>query len=422
MDSNPDHDQAVNRKRRTARRAALTASFVWILVAGLHAVTRELGLASMSYATAATFYLLGATYILIQYSYFRSPLCVALPLRFNVVSFWGLCLHAGTGMLMFIADGFSYFTIVGITMVLPAGPAFIGLNYGFLGSLAGGVVVLSFPALGYLLVPHHEMTMSPLLFWLFMVAWATAWTIQSIANGNNSKKKYLIVDLFKQQKDNNRIIEEQNQRLDDKTTQLERANNALRYMSMVDGLTLVPNRRRFDEVLHDEWRRATRHHVGRQFNGRGSEPESVSLVLIDIDHFKQYNDHYGHLAGDECLRRVAKTVADSLNRCGDLVARYGGEEFAVLLPSTTIEGAVAIAERIRAAVEALSIPHHGSVTSDHVTISLGVAGMDQIEESVPSNLVERADRALYEAKANGRNQVAQYDPYTSRGDGMALVE
>jgi len=168
----------------------------------------------------------------------------------------------------------------------------------------------------------------------------------------------------------------------------------LRKLSVVDGLTGIANRRNFDEELARIWRRAQR------------EAAPVSLVLIDIDHFKKYNDHYGHLAGDDCLRRVAQALQHAVKRPFDLVARYGGEEFAVVLPDTGVVGAKRLAEKMRKAVERLDIAHAASTVSRRVTISSGLAAMAPEAAARPEILIAAADACLYEAKLAGRNRVA----------------
>lgn len=174
---------------------------------------------------------------------------------------------------------------------------------------------------------------------------------------------------------------------------LQKANRVLRQLADLDGLTLAANRRRFDEVLLREWRRMQR------------QQKCLSLILADIDHFKGYNDAYGHLQGDECLRRVAGALRAEVKRPGDLVARYGGEEFAVLLPATTVEGAVRVAEAIREGVRMLEIPHERSPVAPCVTLSLGAAGViPRADSNDPAVLVARADAVLYEAKRRGRNR------------------
>ncbi|MDA8092887.1 MAG: diguanylate cyclase [Betaproteobacteria bacterium] len=165
------------------------------------------------------------------------------------------------------------------------------------------------------------------------------------------------------------------------------------HTSYGDGLTAVPNRRRFEDYYAHIWTAA----AGRV--------RPVSLIMIDVDYFKPFNDHYGHQEGDACLRAIAQELSGSLNRKTDLFARYGGEEFVCLLPGTEAEGALQVAERFRAAVLALAIPHAGSPVSDWVTISVGVAAAHCGGELSPRDLVAHADEALYQAKAGGRNQV-----------------
>ncbi|WOD39064.1 PleD family two-component system response regulator [Nodosilinea sp. E11] len=174
--------------------------------------------------------------------------------------------------------------------------------------------------------------------------------------------------------------------------QLREANYQLQQLTVIDSLTQVANRRRFDEYLLQEWGRALREH------------QPLSLVICDIDHFKHYNDHYGHQAGDRCLQVVAKTLSQSIHRIADLVTRYGGEEFAIVLPNTTLEGATQVSDRLVRSVQALALPHQMSPTSAVVTLSCGVASLIPMPDYLPSDLVFTADQALYQAKNRGRNQ------------------
>ncbi len=174
--------------------------------------------------------------------------------------------------------------------------------------------------------------------------------------------------------------------------ELEAKNRELERLSSLDGLTGIPNRRTFDRELAEEWARATR------------EGRPLGLILIDIDHFKGYNDHYGHQGGDEVLRRVARALEEAVRRPGDRVARYGGEEFVVILPGTDREGAATVAEALGRAVAALGIPHARNSAAGHVTISQGVAARVPRPGEGPEQLVEEADRALYAAKRDGRNR------------------
>jgi len=187
------------------------------------------------------------------------------------------------------------------------------------------------------------------------------------------------------------------QRIAEMRQKLKKANFKLRKMATRDGLTDIANRRYFDEVLAKEIKRAVR------------SQSSLSLAICDIDYFKLYNDNYGHQSGDDCLKYVARTIAKTSKRPGDLVARYGGEEFGVILPETNLEGAIEIVETIRKAVEQLDLTHKYSDVTDHITISGGVATVqpakgDDIKE-VTRSLIQAADKSLYLAKKHGRNQV-----------------
>jgi len=157
-----------------------------------------------------------------------------------------------------------------------------------------------------------------------------------------------------------------------------------------DSLTGVANRRKFDEMLSIEWQRAAR------------SGGSLSLLLVDIDHFKRFNDHYGHVAGDECLRKVAHLLAGCVRRAGELLARYGGEEFVLLLPGADMEHARDLAERCLQAIHRAHIPHGSSPTCDHVTFSIGVAQVYPAGARDPEGLVNAADTAMYRAKMDGR--------------------
>ncbi len=179
---------------------------------------------------------------------------------------------------------------------------------------------------------------------------------------------------------------------------LTRANRELKRFAYLDGLTQVANRRRFEHFLNQEWRRLMR------------EQSSMALIMVDIDHFKAYNDLYGHQAGDDCLRRVAGILRSAIQRPADIVARYGGEEFVLVLPNTGIEGAETIAERIRVLLQQAQIPHKGSPVSKLLTVSLGIAAMYPHPLKAPDDLVKIADKALYQAKANGRDRTVVFSP------------
>lgn len=181
------------------------------------------------------------------------------------------------------------------------------------------------------------------------------------------------------------------------TAALEAANATLWRFSMQDGLTELANRRAFDLHLAEQLALATRHH------------RPLALVLLDVDHFKAFNDEYGHQLGDECLQAIAKVLRASSKRPSDLAARYGGEEFALILPETDSHGALHIATATLAAVVQLSIPHSRCSTGPHVSISAGIATLHPGETMTPQCMIETADKALYEAKKTGRNRVVLQD-------------
>lgn len=175
---------------------------------------------------------------------------------------------------------------------------------------------------------------------------------------------------------------------------LKAQGDMLRSLAFIDGLTGVANRRRFDESLQAEWRRCRRSET------------PVALLMIDIDHFKRYNDHYGHQAGDACLQAVAATLKQRFSRSHDLVARYGGEEFTCLMPECNFVAGLAKAEELRAAVVALGIPHADSPTANVVTLSIGIGARYPSAAESPESLLAAADAALYIAKSEGRNRTS----------------
>jgi diguanylate cyclase (GGDEF)-like protein len=180
-------------------------------------------------------------------------------------------------------------------------------------------------------------------------------------------------------------------KVSERTTELQHSNAQLRRLAALDGLTQVANRRCFDAYLSSQWSQLS------------YSQKPLALILLDVDYFKGYNDRYGHLAGDECLQKIAQAIAQTANRTEDLVARYGGEEFAVILPVTPHQGAYRVATSILAAVAALEIPHESSLVSSTVTVSAGIS---------ETSLIETADRALYQAKQLGRNRIQFYDAST----------
>jgi diguanylate cyclase (GGDEF)-like protein len=188
-------------------------------------------------------------------------------------------------------------------------------------------------------------------------------------------------------------LESRNEELSRVRLALETANQRLKRLVAVDGLTGIANRRHFDRALERELRRTRR------------EQQPLSLIFLDLDEFKRFNDTYGHARGDEVLRRVAQTLDETFRRAGDFVARYGGEEFAVVLPGVDGRRASLYAERLRRRIWRLSIPYGASQTTDRVTISAGVATLSATHVASPDQVLLIADRALYRAKCLGKNRI-----------------
>ncbi|MCA1944890.1 MAG: diguanylate cyclase [Desulfovibrio sp.] len=198
-------------------------------------------------------------------------------------------------------------------------------------------------------------------------------------------------------------LKEETDRRKARERELEALKDKFELLSNLDGLTGIANRRRFDKAFDAEWLRARR------------EQRPISLLMIDIDHFKKYNDTYGHLQGDVCLRAVAKAVAGSMHRPADLAARFGGEEFVALLPNTDLPGARAIAQQVQQLVEELELEHKSSEVSPLVTVSVGGACALPGQDMDSDALIHAADTALYAAKHAGRNRIVMHGEHAAEG-------
>jgi len=187
------------------------------------------------------------------------------------------------------------------------------------------------------------------------------------------------------------------------------AHDHLALLATSDGLTSLANRRRFDEVLEIEFARLHRSRA------------PLSLIMLDIDHFKSLNDTYGHVIGDQCLKKVAEVFQRYINRSPELAARYGGEEFAAILPETDYDGAIILAEKIRADVAGMNIPHRASSTASYLTVSMGVATIDCSQTKSPVDAVAIADRLLYKAKSEGRNRIASLNGIEACSERDAVI-
>ncbi len=225
--------------------------------------------------------------------------------------------------------------------------------------------------------------------------WFIVLIITLLLSSGYSIYKWRVRNLEKINKLLDKKVTERTKELNKTLDELSSANQKLLHYAIVDGLTGVSNRRHFDHILDKEWYRAIR------------ETMPLALLMIDIDYFKAYNDNYGHQAGDECLKLVAGSLkaprSNGSFRSSDLLARYGGEEFSVILPNTSIDGAIKIAESLRKGVENLKIKHEKNKSAGYVTVSIGVASLTPESNSLPSILVSLADKALYQAKKDGRN-------------------
>lgn len=213
--------------------------------------------------------------------------------------------------------------------------------------------------------------------------------IELIARIRAHSKSYL---LQLQRDEAYREMQKLQEQLTESHRKLEENNAVLQRLSTMDGLTGIANRRHFDETLVIQWRICYR------------EKKPLSIIMMDIDFFKKYNDGYGHQGGDDCLKAVAKALNEALHRPGDFIARYGGEEFVVILPNTDAKGAAEVAEHLRANVQAKNIPHAYSAAANHVSVSLGVASVQPDDASTPEKLLAMADAALYKSKEQGRNR------------------
>ncbi|NES06642.1 MAG: diguanylate cyclase [Okeania sp. SIO2F4] len=214
--------------------------------------------------------------------------------------------------------------------------------------------------------------------------------------------KGLIIDITAQKQVESELTK-QNLALQKAEAALIIANQKLQKVAKLDGLTGIANRGSFDEYLEKEWRRLTRTKL------------PLSLILCDVDYFKYYNDYYGHLAGDDCLRKIAQSIKQTVKRSADLVARYGGEEFAIILPNTSGKNAEKVVELIRTAIHKLYINHSASRVSKYVTMSMGVASVIPTKTESPQSLIAKADEALYHAKEKGRDRIVFFNQDCLKG-------
>lgn len=251
-----------------------------------------------------------------------------------------------------------------------------------------------------------------ILFFIGFAIWTSHWVTKPILSLNQAAKeltqgKLMLVEEGTRKdelgelsrsfnimgKQLSNLVANLEKEVDGRTLQLQERNETLQRLSFLDGLTGIANRRKFDSALESDWNLALRHH------------RPLALIMLDIDFFKNYNDTYGHLAGDDCLRSIGNLLTKKVQRLSDLVARYGGEEFVIIVQETELAKVVDFANEIRNSVQELEIEHTTSPFKK-VTLSIGVANMIPTKDTSPTKLIEMADQALYEAKNTGRNRVA----------------
>jgi diguanylate cyclase (GGDEF)-like protein len=297
-----------------------------------------------------------------------------------LTTFWFVV--AGLGILTMIAvlpqnTGRTYYA--GLIMVLIAGYTWLRVRLVWAAS-AGWLMVLGYQIVA---IGMTEMTVDVIISNNFFLVGSNVLCMLAC----HSIERYARRDFLKA-----RLLFDEKKVVAKTNAQLASANVELERLARYDGLTGIPNRREFDARLDSEWRRM------------GREGKPLALIMGDVDHFKQYNDTYGHQAGDECLVKVAEAIQSAARRPTDLAARYGGEEFALILADTDGKGAAFVAQSVCDLVRRLEIPHCNSSASEHVTLSLGVAVVLPGAGKGPKSLIEMADEALYNAKESGRNR------------------
>jgi diguanylate cyclase (GGDEF)-like protein len=395
----------LERKSRTARQAALASTLLWVMLGLLATLAHDLGLTHLSLRDIVPLILLaGGASLLIQ-AFLHPRLMRQLPLPLPTITLIAIGIQAVLMLQLIRLDHYGYLAAFSCLLGLVTMLCYLGINFGGRISLLAGVVVTLLVHSLYSSGGHGSSLLQPEQEFLFVASALAITTVMAIANSFQRRRRKNLAQIYKVQAEQNRIIRRQQQTLDLRARELAHANEALRQLSLVDGLTGVANRRCFNDTLRREW---LRHARVAALGQRGADPlhhTGLALLLIDIDAFKAYNDHYGHSAGDHCLRQVADAIRSATLRLTDLTARYGGEEFAVLLPDTDVEGAEKVARRIMGNLQALNIAHDDSPVAPRVTVSLGIAHVGNETRMEAEALLQLADQALYQAKNQGRNRI-----------------
>jgi len=298
---------------------------------------------------------------------------------------------------------------IGCAVGLCAGAAAV-YSFSFISFILFAITVLSPAGVFLVMAEHSTINVYGYFIFLFLVImFVISWRLSKITTNFldlqfENKKLFAALETEREQiiESNKKLEEDIKTRIQTEATLLyekkaaEDVTEELKILSTQDSLTGINNRRRFDEALYDEWYRAS----------RLSNP--LSLIMCDIDKFKEYNDAYGHLEGDKCLTRIAHLIEDSARRASDMAARFGGEEFTIILPDTGYEQAKEIAEQVRMAIVDLALPHNTSSVANIITASFGVCTTAPNKDTSPKTLIECADKAMYLAKKQGRNKVVSY--------------
>ena len=403
----PDAENAAGlaHRLRIGRRIALIGGLYWVLVAVLAVLAADLGLMRRPVVDFAPIILSGWVLAGIASVAIRPSLLSRFPFPLSWLTLALIALNLILMLALISRDRFGYLSAFGCLLGMVTMQCYLGIHFGARASLLAGVLA-TLLVHGLYLAHGNDSLLTPEQEFMFVVSALVISAVMAMANSFQRNRRRRLARLYRQQAEQTRLIRQQQQALDLRARELVQANERLRQASLSDGLTGVANRRSFDESLQREWLRLVRsqERTAQRQNDMGTT-NGLALLLIDIDAFKAYNDLYGHVAGDECLCRVARAIRGATLRAGDVTARYGGEEFAVLLPDTTLEGAEQVARRLMTQVEALQIAHEDSPVSGWVTVSVGLTHMSAQAPIQPSAFLKLADEALYLAKNHGRNRI-----------------